>query len=63
MQTIVVLIAEERNGHRLADKQSLRERVENVARRNGTPRPVTREKSAPPFWIWFIENPRPHRAL
>jgi hypothetical protein len=63
MQTIVVLIAQEPNGDRPGEKQSPHERIENAARRNGAPQPATREKSTPPFWTWFIENPRRHRAL
>jgi hypothetical protein len=63
MQTVVVLIAQEPNGDRPREKQSLRERIENGAKHNGAPRPVRSENSTPPFWTWFIENPRQHQAL
>ena len=63
MQTIVVLITEQRSGHPLGDRQSLRERIENAAKGYGTARPATREKSTAPFWTWFIENPRRRPAL
>jgi hypothetical protein len=63
MQTIVVLIAQEPNGDRPQEKQSLRERIEHAAKQNGAPRSVRGENSTPPFWTWFVENPRRHRGL
>jgi len=61
MQTIVVLVAETRETDSAKTRPSEKRDHESWPQLEIKPREP--EEPTPPFWTWFIENPRPRYAL
>ncbi len=57
MQTIVVLIAE--TGETDSPDSSFKQKLDKALKRLPETHPENSEEPTPPFWTWFIENPRP----
>jgi hypothetical protein len=66
MQTIVVVCAQAREGHLSSGERPTRAIVDTSSRPDvrsphhpkRDAKPAQHDESTPPFWTWFIENPR-----
>jgi hypothetical protein len=58
MQTIAVLIAAEPSNVHPGKKQSVGLIIARTEEKSDVSRLTKAKDSTPPFWTWFIENPR-----